>query len=106
VFGLLGVIAAATITAVLFLVFRDDPDRGEFAAEYTDRGLLIPPGAEYRLPSVEDELLMPDFRAFIDPDEPLDSELLDGLEPDIRGEIRREFTEEVETELEELLFER
>jgi len=105
-FGLLGLLVAVVLTGVFVLLVRKQPEGAEFATEYTDRELLVPPGVDYRLPSVEDELLMPEFRRFIDPDEPLDSELLEGIEPDIPEAIRTEFTEEVEAELEELLFER
>lgn len=105
-YGILGVLVAGAGGVGLFLAVREPPERSGLSSEYTDRELLIPRGAEYRLPSVEDDLLMPDFRAFIDPDAPLDADLLDGLEPDLPGALREQFTDEVEAELEALLFER
>ena len=95
-----------TLLAILILILMvRRPDRGTTAEldRFADREVLIP-GAVYEIPSVEEEILAPRFEYYIDPEKPLDRDIVDELEPDIGTALRETLTPAVEAELEELLF--
>ncbi len=97
--------------AVVFLLLigivllRQEPtSTDERAGRYTERELLMP-GAEFRFPAVEDELLTPQLRSVVDPDEPLSRERVDQLKMDSLEALYTDLNLRVEEVVEDLLFE-
>ena len=105
-FVIAAIVAAAFLIFVFIILFLTvwGPDRSESTEidRFSDREILIP-GADYEIPSVEAEILAPRFQYFIDPEEPLDGDIVDELEPDIGAALREAFSPAVEAELKELL---
>lgn len=93
------------LLAAALLLFRgDEPERNEQAGRYTERELLMP-GAAFRFPRVEDELLTPQIRSVVDPEEPLSQERVDELKMDTIEALYTDLNPRVENAVEELLFE-
>lgn len=88
------------LLGILFLG-RDDTSRTS-PDRWTDREILIP-GAEYKVPDPESEILTPQFEYYIDPDQPFPSDIAEELQPDLPEALRKRYTDEVERELEEML---
>jgi hypothetical protein len=100
-----GAVVVLLLLAGGVLLFRDSgEDYDSSLSRYTDRELLMP-GAEYRFPDVEQELLTPQVHSLVDPDKPLSREQADALRIDTVEALATELTPRVEAELEELLFE-
>ncbi|MDA3950357.1 MAG: hypothetical protein PF508_14210 [Spirochaeta sp.] len=97
----LGALLAIGLLIMAVRGFREEapmePDR------FADREILVP-GIDYEIPSVEEEILAPRFEYYIDPEKPLDRDIVEELEPDIGAALRDTLTPAVEAELEELLF--
>lgn len=70
---------------------------------YTRRELLIP-AARMLLPDVEEELLNPGLQFAVDPDRPLDPDLLRGLESDLPQVLWEELLPRLQAEVEGLVF--
>ncbi len=68
------------------------------------REILIP-GARFVLPDAEDALYNPGLRYAVDPEKPLDPELLQDLELDLLQALRDELLPRIEAEVEGLIFE-
>lgn len=100
--GLAVVLLAGTV-ALILIVGRSDTGASAELDRFADRDVLVP-GAEYEIPSVEEEILAPRFEYYIDPEKPLDRDIVEDLEPDIGAALRDALTPAVEAELEELLF--
>lgn len=98
---------AATIllfAAAAFLFQGDESGGNDQVGRYTERELLLP-GASFRFPRVEDELLTPQLRSVVDPEEPLSRERVDGLKLDSLEALYAELNPRVEQAVEDLLFE-
>ena len=102
-FAAFAVVALGAIFIVLVASIRDNRPRGDID-RWADREILLP-GATYRLPNVDGELLEPRFYYFVDPSEPLSSDVVDALQPDLPDALRNYYTVSVEDELEAMLFE-
>lgn len=106
---LIGLIAALAVVVIgllsIVIVVRrgGESSRGDID-RWANREILLP-GAMYRLPRVDEELMETRFHYFIDPSEPLPSEIVDELEPDLPDALRDHYSRSVENELEALLFE-
>jgi hypothetical protein len=104
---LIGGVAAAGVLMVLllFLLVRQGAGGGSSLEMdgYADRELLLPDD-RYIFPSVEEQALEHSFARYIDPDAPLDEELVGDLTVDIGEALEEAFRPRVENRLEELLF--
>ncbi len=90
---------------ILLLILRADrPSMVEVApGRYLSRELLIP-DASFLIDSVEEELLYPPIRSVVDPDEPLDRDLIEEIQLDVVESLRSELLLRSEEGVEELLF--
>lgn len=96
------VIGLAILAIVYFSTRPRRPDmRGE--TRYNPRELLIPQ-AQFLFPDVERELLYPGVRYTVDPDKPLDGEIIDRIEVDTVESLRSHLLPRVERDVEALLF--
>ncbi len=99
------VVAGLLIVGILILLVRQNfiKDSSVEVDGYADRELLLP-DQRYALPSVEEQVLEPDFVWYIDPEQPLDEKLVEDLTIDLGESLEESFRPRVETRLEELLF--
>lgn len=87
------------------VAFRGEEPRSDGrAGRYTQRELLMP-GATFRFPDVEEELLTPHLRSVVDPDQPLSRERVEGLKMDSLQALYDDLNPRVEHAVEDLLFE-
>ncbi|MFO8043969.1 MAG: hypothetical protein R6U25_12260 [Alkalispirochaeta sp.] len=92
------------LAAALLLSRGDEPEGGDQAGRYTERELMMP-GAAFQFPRVEDELLTPQIRSVVDPEEPLSRERVDALQMDTLEALYTDLNPRVENAVEDLLFE-
>ena len=97
------VIGLGILAVVIFTNRSRRPDmQGE--TRYNPRELLIPQ-AQFLFPDVEEDLLYPGVRYTVDPDSPLDGEIIQGIEIDALEALREHLLPRVERDVEALLFE-
>ena len=100
-----GIAVVIGVGALLLLIIgRDRASTVEVApGRYLSRELLIP-DASFLIDSVEEELLYPPIRSLVDPDEPLDRDLVEDIQLDVVESLRSELLSRSEEGVEELLF--
>lgn len=98
-------VAVIGVGVLLLLVLRAGRSSlvEEAPGRYLSRELLIPDDS-FLIDSVEDELLYPPMRSVVDPDEPLDRELIEDIQLDVVESLRTELLSRSEEGVEELLF--
>ncbi len=90
------------LLVILLLPGRSDESTVD-TSRYTDRDLIVP-GLRFLLPDIEESLMNPGIRYTIDPDQPLDPEVLQRVEADLFEALWEELVPRVERDVEELLF--
>ncbi len=103
--ALLGGIATLALLGIaVFLLVRGGSD-GEVqdVGDYADRELLLPDDS-FTLPSVEEQVLQPQFTWYINPGEPLPEEIVDDVSIDLPEVVERTFRIRSEERIEEFLF--
>ncbi|POR02812.1 hypothetical protein AU468_06030 [Alkalispirochaeta sphaeroplastigenens] len=99
-----GIVLALLVLLLFVLSGRSEQGReGVLESEFYSRELLLPQ-ARYLVPPVEQDLLHPELRYKVDPRFPLDAEILDEAGEDLIEALRRDFLEQGERHVEQLLF--
>ncbi|HKK49236.1 MAG TPA: hypothetical protein VJ932_09070 [Alkalispirochaeta sp.] len=105
---MLGAIGGSVVVLLVLIgivLFRGEQTSiDDRTGRYTERELLMP-GAALRFPSVEEDLLTPQIRSVVDPDEPLSRERVEELKMDSLEALYTDLNPQVEDAVEELLFE-
>ena len=105
---MLGAIGGSVVVLLVLIgivLFRGEQTSiDDRTGRYTERELLMP-GAALRFPSVEEDLLTPQIRSVVDPDEPLSRERVEELKMDSLEALYTDLNPRVEDAVEELLFE-
>jgi hypothetical protein len=97
--------AIVLLFVIGIFIFREpDTQRDASAGRYTDREVLMP-GATFRFPNVEEELLDPQIRSVADPEEPLSRDRVDELRVDTLEALYSDLDSRVEHAVEDRLFE-
>lgn len=76
----------------------------ERTGRYTERELLMP-GAMLHFPAIEEDLLTPQLRSVVDPDEPLSRERVEELKMESLEALYTDLNLRIEDMVEDLLFE-
>ncbi|MEX2443689.1 MAG: hypothetical protein WD492_08805 [Alkalispirochaeta sp.] len=101
----IGGAAAILVLVVGVIVLRgEEPQGDDRTGRYTERELVLP-GATFRFPGVEEELLTPQIRPVVDPEEPLPRERVERLKLDSLEALYTDLNPRVEQAVEDLLFE-
>ncbi|MFW5694212.1 MAG: hypothetical protein ACOCYB_03520 [Alkalispirochaeta sp.] len=105
---MLWAIGGATVTLILLIgiviVRSEHTPADDGTGRYTERELRMP-GAALRFPSVEEELLTPQVRSVVDPNQPLSREQVEELKMDSLSALYTDLNRRVEDAVEEQLFE-
>jgi hypothetical protein len=98
------VVIGLGILAVVILSSRSRRPDMQGETRYNPRELLVPQ-AQFLFPDVERELLHPGVLYTVDPDSPLDGEIIEAIEVDVLDALREDLLRRVESDVEALLFE-
>jgi len=98
-----GAVALLLLIAIV-LMRGEQTSTDERPGRYTERELFMP-GAMLRFPAIEEELLTPQLRSVVDPDEPLSRERVEELKMDSLEALHTDLNLRVEEVVEDLLFE-
>lgn len=89
--------------AVVLLVRDGGGEDVQDVDSFADRELLLPDDS-YVLPSVEEQVLQPQFTWYIDQEQPLPEEIVEEVLIDLPDVVERTFRMRSENRIEELLF--
>ena len=97
------VIVLALGVAVFFIAGDSDQAYATAPGRYLTRDLLIP-AQDYVLPDVQNEILTPQIRSLVDPDQALDRQTLENVKLDTLTRLHQHLDQTADRAVEDALF--